>query len=77
METLRNIALSVGLVTVLFACDPPLSDATSTTDSTITETPSTPAEEPKVNDSSEVKSVEATPKTDAATPAESKEEVKK
>ncbi len=76
METLRNIALSVGLVAVLFACDPPQSDTTSTPESTVTETPSTPAEEPKANDTSAVKSEEATPKTEA-TPAESKEEVKK
>ncbi|MEY5049847.1 MAG: hypothetical protein RLZZ175_3206 [Bacteroidota bacterium] len=77
MKTLRNIALSVGLVTVLFACETPKSDATSTPESTVTETPSTPAEEPKANDTSAVKSEEGTPKTEAATPAESKEEVKK
>ena len=77
METLRNIALSLGLVVVLFACDPPQSDATSIPESTVTETTSTPAEEPKANDTSAVKSEEGTPKTEAATPVESKEEVKK
>ena len=78
METLRNIALSVGLVAVLFACGSNDKDSTtSTPESIVTETPSSPAEEPKANDTSAVKSEEETPKTEAATPAESKEEVKK
>ena len=77
METLRNIALSVGLVAVLFACETPKSDATSTPESTVTETTSSTPEEPKANDTSAVKSDEGTPKTEASTPAESKEEVKK